>query len=169
MKLTSILFQVPLQFEVSSRFSDTDPITQKEPSTRSEILAALSIPPSGWLSNKNFKFRLSLCFKVMNFIGYNNFYSFSPFFIENNGERPSIILVYTLFLKIFCKTATFKKTAGNNSISSEIFKKGYQKGAVKKCSIISSQPHFYAFYHGWSGKLKLDTERVIFRHTVYTA
>ena len=22
------------------------------------------------------------------------------------------------------------------------------KGAVKKCSIISSQPHFYAFYHG---------------------
>ena len=23
-----------------------------------------------------------------------------------------------------------------------------KKGAVKKCSIISSQPHFYAFYHG---------------------
>ena len=45
MKLTSVLFQVPLQFEVSSRFSDTDPITQKEPSTRSEILATLSIPP----------------------------------------------------------------------------------------------------------------------------
>ena len=96
MKLTSILFQVPLQFEVSYRFSDTDPITQKEPSTRSEILAALSIPPPGWLSNENLKFRLVLYFKIMNSMCFNKLYIFFSFQQWIVKKVPYRISVYSI-------------------------------------------------------------------------